>query len=216
METPAFENCPHCKTKIKSGILGTVTLYSERAVKLINEYVDEPQLGYCSKCGEDLLQGATTAAQKEIASLSRTIQKLIYNFPIISLQQPFGWDYKVIKIVTAQSTMGTGVFTEIASSFTDMLGQESKKYNEKIKTGEENCFAQLRIQAMQLDANAIIGTDIDYAEMGAGKSMVMVCMTGTAIRLNNPEIIFDQYEEQAKTMKESNSRIAELKKLMME
>ncbi len=112
--------------------------------------------------------------------------------------------------------MGTGVFTEIASSFTDMLGQESKKYNDKIKTGEENCFAQLRIQAMQLDANAIIGTDIDYAEMGAGKSMVMVCMTGTAIRLNNPEIIFDQYEEQAKTMKESNSRIAELKKLMME
>ncbi len=76
------------KQKSNLAFLGTVTLYSDRTVKLVNEYVDEPQLGYCSKCGEDLLQGATTAAQKEIVSLSRTIQKLIYNIPIISLQQP--------------------------------------------------------------------------------------------------------------------------------
>ena len=35
-----------------------------------------------------------------------------------------------------------------------------------------------------MGGNAIIGTDIDYSEVGGGKGMLMVCMSGTAIELS--------------------------------
>jgi hypothetical protein len=35
----------------------------------------------------------------------------------------------------------------------------------------------------------VIAADIDYAEVGGGKGMLMVCMTGTSVLLRNPEIL---------------------------
>ena len=45
------------------------------------------------------------------------------------------------------------------------------------------------MKALNLGGNAIIATDIDYAEVGASKGMLMVCMAGTAIRLKNPDVL---------------------------
>ena len=36
-----------------------------------------------------------------------------------------------------------------------------------------------------MEGNAITGVDIDYIEVGKGKGILMVCMTGTAVRINN-------------------------------
>jgi hypothetical protein len=48
------------------------------------------------------------------------------------------------------------------------------------------CRNQLRFKAVKLGCNAIIATDVDYAEVGGGKGMLMVCMAGTAVKLANP------------------------------
>ncbi|RYX84800.1 heavy metal-binding domain-containing protein [bacterium] len=98
-------------------------------------------------------------------------------------------------MVTAQSVTGTGVISEISSSFSDFFGMQSNKLNSKLKNGENICRAELRIEAFRIGANAIIGTDIDYAEVGGDKGMLMVCMSGTAVKLNNPEIISDELSE---------------------
>ncbi len=47
-----------------------------------------------------------------------------------------------------------------------------------------------------MGGNAIVATDIDYSEVGGMKGMLMVCMTGTAIRLKNPEVLgYDNLEK---------------------
>ena len=53
------------------------------------------------------------------------------------------------------------------------------------------CFSQLRAKAINLGGNAIIGTDIDYGDVGEGKGMLMVCAAGTAIKIINTDILGD-------------------------
>ena len=48
---------------------------------------------------------------------------------------------------------------------------------------------QLRAKALKIGANAVIATDIDYGEVGSLKGMLMVCAAGTAIKLENTNIL---------------------------
>jgi uncharacterized protein YbjQ (UPF0145 family) len=99
------------------------------------------------------------------------------------------WRFTPLGLVTGQSVTGTGVFSEFASSWTDFFGAQSKAYNQKIAGGETICQTQLRLKCVELGGNAILATDIDYAEVGGGKGMLMVCMTGTAVLLENTEVM---------------------------
>jgi uncharacterized protein YbjQ (UPF0145 family) len=126
---------------------------------------------------------------EEKKSLESDLRKELRTVPILSLQSPLNWDYSVCGLVTAQSTSGTGALSDLTSTFTDFFGAQSKTYNEKIKRGEEMCKAILRREAVELGGNAVIAADIDYAEVGGGRAMLMICMTGTAVLLKNPEIL---------------------------
>ena len=102
---------------------------------------------------------------------------------------PFGWEYDSLALVTAQSVTGTGIFADIGSIFTDAFGAQSGMYVSKIQQGEELCSSRLRLDALKLGAHAVIGVDVDYADVGGSKSMLMVCMTGTAVRLRNLDVL---------------------------
>lgn len=69
-------------------------------------------------------------------------------------------------MVTEQSDTGTGVSSEFASNWTDFFGLQSGAYNKKIAGGEEIWKTQLHPKCTEQSGNAILGTDIDYAEAG--------------------------------------------------
>lgn len=93
--------------------------------------------------------------------------------------------------MTAQSTTGTGLWSDVTSAFTDLFGAQSKVYNSKIRDGENLCLAAVRMQALKLGGNAVVAADIDYAEVGGQRAMLMVCMTGTAVHLSNTDVVGD-------------------------
>lgn len=192
MDTREITDCPNCGTKLKDSLIGGVALLSENKTRIINEYHDKKAKGYCNKCGKELYAKYKVMVDSEHSKISAQIQPLISAIPVISLQNPANWDYEVLEMVTGQSTTGTGVVSEFTSSFTDMLGRQSGRYNRKIKGGESICFSQLRLQTLNLGGNAVIAADIDYSEVGGEKGMLMVCMAGTAIRLKNLEILGEQ------------------------
>lgn len=202
-----IKNCPNCQSEIKSGIISSNSLYSNMYTATINEYNEPKSDGYCTKCGKSLYEKYSKQIITERENLMSQLQKLIVNIPVISIHTPLNWDYEVIGMVTGQSTTGTGVITEFTSTFTDFFGAQSIRHNEKLKAGEEMCFVQLRKQAMDLGANAIIATDIDYSEIGAGKGMLMVCMAGTAINLKNIDVIGIGKTELLDKLKEVNKRL---------
>ena len=84
-------------------------------------------------------------------------------------------------------------------------------YNKKIIKGENKCFAQLRLKAIDLGGNAVIGINLDYTELGALKGMIMVSAYGTAIELNNPDVLG---EAEVKKIRDYQSVLNRHKKLL--
>ena len=132
----------------------------------------------------------------------RKLTEVLSQIRITTYPPDLGAKYEHCGLVTARAAIGTGPITELISSWTDFFGLESGTYNEKLRKGEQSCMMKLQQQAILHNANAIVGTHITYTELTRGHGMVLVCMTGTAIRLENgPQDIQDRYNELFETWK---------------
>lgn len=201
-------HCPNCNIKL-SGTFKQIQLFNKAQNFITNEYTSK-DIQYCYSCGVVPFRSAYQLWSDEVNELNKGIESLISNIPVITMQKPSEWDISILGIVTAQAVLGTGFITEISSSFSDFLGSSSNKHVEKLKAGEKSCFAQLRKYAMDLGGNAIIATDIDYSEVGGSKAMLMVCMAGTAIHINNTSILGEKHEIQLDLLKTKYSRLQHL------
>lgn len=191
-----LEFCPNCGVKLKPTPFSKISLSQPIHIKLINEYTELKSEIYCEKCGRSPYAKAFQAYHQEKNNIESELKSKIPVIPIISSQAPYNWEYQIFDLITAQSVTGTGVISEIASSFSDLFGKQSSALNSKLKEGENLCFAQLRKKALEIGANAIIATDIDYAEVGTTKGMLMVCVSGTAINITNTEVLGIQRQQQ--------------------
>lgn len=211
-------NCPNCGTELKSGMFKkSVTLYTKNQIELMRYFRNDDASAYCSECEGLTYAEAALKLRKTITETTINLQKLIGHIPVLTTHNPQGWDYESIEMVTAQSTTGTGVITEFVSDFTDILGAKSKRHNTKLKKGEDVCLTQLRNSAYDLGANAIIATDIDYAELGSGRGILMICMAGTAVKVKDTSVFGETrnkkllaLESMMKKMKELNSFLPKL------
>lgn len=210
-----MENCPNCGSKISTSIFKENLPLNDNEVNLINKFTDNSSLGYCQKCNDkdSLLRQAREkiyTLKNELTELNnkyiKDLGNLSIHIPILTLQNPQDWKYKSIEMVSAQMVTGTGIISEIASNWTDFFGMDSSQYNEKIKSAEEKCKSILRAEVIKIGGNAILGTDIDYSEAGAGKGMLMVCMAGTAVKITN----LDELEYNAKALSEIDNLVKAL------
>ncbi|MFD2255541.1 heavy metal-binding domain-containing protein [Luteolibacter algae] len=181
--------CYDCGENTENIGYGSNLLLTSEKNAVINEYHSEKVAQRCKKCGEELYERYREQLITERENLAERFREELQFIPIVSLHSPINWDYSVLELVTAQSTTGTGVFSEITSAVTDLFGTQSKAYNRKIKAGENTCKSILRKETFDLGGNAILAADVDYSEVGGSKGMLMVTMTGTAVLLNNPEIL---------------------------
>jgi len=208
-----YTSCPNCGSTIKSGLISSVTLLEKAAIAVINEYHTDKHDAYCTKCGMKLFEKYSEQLKAEKTNLTSNLGKKLHLIPIVSCHTPLHWDYMSIGIVTGQSVTGTGAFAEFASAWTDFLGKQSGAYNDKIRGGENLCFAQLRKQTLDRGGNAILAVDIDYSELGGLKGMIMVCMTGTAVTLKNVDLFGSDRAMQLENLSRINQRIQYLEKL---
>ena len=158
-------------------------LLTQNQLALINAWASEPLETACNKCGDESLIEARKDLQANVSRAQHDLRNLIDLVPIVSLQNPMGWSYEPMGLVTAQTVTGTGIFSDVTSAFTDLFGTQSGTYNAKLREGEDACKASLRLQAIEQGGNAIAAVDVDYAEVGGTRAMLMVCMTGTVIRV---------------------------------
>ena len=172
MSNNTYFPCYNCGAEIKDGTFKSNNLFSKNDTAIINEYSDNPKNGYCDKCGLKLFKEAELKLKAEKSSIKEEIRLLLDQIPIFTIQYLPNWEYKVLGMVTGQSTTGTGIITEFTSSFTDFFGEQSKKHNAKLKAGEMLSSYQMRSHTFEMGGNAIIGVDIDYTDSGDGKGML--------------------------------------------
>lgn len=205
-----MENCPNCNETLKSGVFKSTILLSKNVSKAINEFSENKSSGHCNKCGQSLFNDAQKKYFTEKKGHNNFVLRNIHKIPVVTTHSPLGWDYDVLKMVTAQSTTGTGVVTEFTSSFTDFFGAKSSRHNTKLKAGEDNCLNQLRLETLRIGGNAIIATDIDYSEIGSGKGILMVCMAGTSIKVKSNDKFSEELYKIISDIRKSYERLTYL------
>lgn len=91
---------------------------------------------------------------------------------------------RYLGIVSGEAFMGTNLFTDFFASIRDVVGGRSGSYEKELKKAKELALIEMRDEARELGADAILSVDLDYEIMGGDqKTMLMVSANGTAVKL---------------------------------
>ncbi len=94
---------------------------------------------------------------------------------------------KYFGIITANQVAGTGFFTDLTASFSDIFGGKSGAYRESMNDLCRDVTERLKTKASEMGANAVVGVSIEYDSISAkSMSMFMVSIQGTAVKLKMP------------------------------
>lgn len=86
-------------------------------------------------------------------------------------------------VVTGEVIVGANIFKDLFAGIRDIVGGRAGAYESTLRDARNEAFKELRGEAERLGADAVVGVDIDYEVVGQGGSMLMVSVSGTAVRL---------------------------------
>jgi uncharacterized protein YbjQ (UPF0145 family) len=86
-------------------------------------------------------------------------------------------------VVTGEVIVGANILKDFLASVRDVIGGRSGAYESTLRDAREQAFQEMEEEASALGGNAVIGVDIDYEVIGKEGSMLMVSVSGTAVRL---------------------------------
>ena len=86
-------------------------------------------------------------------------------------------------IVFGEVVSGVDFVRDMAASFRDIFGGRSRSYEDELQQARQEAREELEQRAAALGADAVVGIDVDYEVLGSGNGMLMVTVSGTAVRL---------------------------------
>lgn len=86
-------------------------------------------------------------------------------------------------LVSGEVIIGANVFKDFMASLHDFFGGRSTGYEKTLIEARESAMLEMMNRAGQMGGNAIVGVDVDYETVGQKGSMLMVSVTGTAVRI---------------------------------
>ncbi|GKV95353.1 heavy metal-binding domain-containing protein [Pectobacterium aroidearum] len=86
-------------------------------------------------------------------------------------------------VVTGEAILGANIFRDFFASIRDVVGGRSGAYEKELRKARQIAFKELQEQASDLGANAVVGIDLDYETVGKDGSMLMVTVSGTAVKV---------------------------------
>jgi uncharacterized protein YbjQ (UPF0145 family) len=87
-------------------------------------------------------------------------------------------------IVTGEAIVGANIFRDLFANIRDIVGGRSAAYEQELARARTIALDELKMAAQQLGADAVVGVDLDYEVLGANNGMLMVSVSGTAVKLN--------------------------------
>lgn len=97
-----------------------------------------------------------------------------HNLPVVSR----------LSIVTAEVVVGMNIFKDAMTGVRNIVGGRTGNIQNALKDMREKALSELRMEAATLEADAVVGVNLDYNEIGAtGSTMLMLVASGTAVKL---------------------------------
>lgn len=92
---------------------------------------------------------------------------------------------KRIEIVTAECAFGMNIFKDLFAGVRDIVGGRSEAVQKTMRDSRKAALYELKREAHAVGANAVVGVDLDYVELSAAGSMVMLVASGTAVTISD-------------------------------
>lgn len=94
---------------------------------------------------------------------------------------------RYLGLVSGQAILGANIFKDFFATIRDIVGGRSAAYEKELRAAQQVAVEEMRQQAQELGANAIVGADLDYEsiQIGQGGNMLMVSASGTAVVLES-------------------------------
>jgi uncharacterized protein YbjQ (UPF0145 family) len=84
-------------------------------------------------------------------------------------------------LVSGEAILGANIFRDIFAGIRDIVGGRSHAYEQELRKAKTIAVQEMVEQAQALGANAIVGVDLDYENVGQSGGMLMVSASGTAV-----------------------------------
>ena len=86
-------------------------------------------------------------------------------------------------IVVGEAIVGANIFKDLFAGVRDIVGGRSGAYERELGKAREIALNEMQQDAAALGADAVVAVDLDYEVLGQGNGMLMVSVSGTAVKL---------------------------------
>lgn len=159
----------------------TVRIMQAEHHERVEQYAAEQKEKYASMIGDAAWTGNWSGIpiqvkQQALAGI------VISTTPFVSnrnIEQELG-------VVGAECVYGMNLFKDIFAAIGDVVGGRSRTAERVFKDARTAAIDDLRVEALKLGADAVVGMHIQYSELtGGGKNgMLLAIATGTAVKLS--------------------------------
>jgi len=189
------ERCYPIKTAAFRDDLQSIQLVvsmTQRADPAVRAYFD-------AAFGADPIQYMQALAQRQAGEQAALAQQQIQQFEqqtqqaadtaarwnSLATMVTSGHDFQGYKIkayqgfISAKTVFGMGMFSGLSASVSNLTGNESDRFTNKLEETEAVVLGRLRQRALELGGNAIIGLDLDYTLFA--QALLGVIASGTSV-----------------------------------
>lgn len=85
-------------------------------------------------------------------------------------------------VVNGEAILGAHFGRDLAAGLTDFFGGRSGAYEQEVQKARQIALKEMASEAQKLEADAIVGVDVDYEVIRQG--MMMVSVSGTAVKIS--------------------------------
>jgi uncharacterized protein YbjQ (UPF0145 family) len=90
---------------------------------------------------------------------------------------------RFLGIVNGEAIIGANIFRDLFSSVRDVVGGRAGGYERALSGARDAALADMMAAARELGADGIVGIDFDYEVLGETNGMMMVAVSGTAVKM---------------------------------
>lgn len=90
---------------------------------------------------------------------------------------------KFLGVVNGEAIIGANIFRDLFSSVRDVVGGRAGGYERALSGARDAALDDMKAAAKELGADGIVGIDFDYQVLGETNGMMMVAVSGTAVKM---------------------------------
>ncbi len=139
----------------------------------------------CEECHRKELRAEAVGKAEALKRKAEALKRKAEQMPITTSFTISGREIDhEVDVITAECVFGMNIFRDMLAGIRDIVGGRSEATQKVLRDTRKVCLTELRKEAAELGADAVIGVDLDYSEFsGGGKAMLFLVASGTAVKL---------------------------------